>query len=242
MRIWTACALVCFCILCFEISQWTEGHKNGRLTRVYTSHAQLARPLLFLRTHRSDSKEARVAFPITGIILPMLPHTALRQTISLMESLLFFSQDSNLRFYLGVGAEQDATQIFNAFHIFTFDDMSGAVFGNINHRYVEVVVLRISNSQNGHIQMHALLAKAWSEINDFVLVVHGSCMVNTAWSLRDVAKRGNGYSMVAVTDLTNDLPNFELQIAKNFDHIYFQSRSQKIKCTDRIVQPLHISP
>jgi hypothetical protein len=246
MRLWTASALVLFCVLCFEICQWTEARQSKRFSRASVleenNAPHRAHPLLFLRTHRSDSIEARLAFPITAIVLPMLASTSLKQTMFLMETLSFFNRDSNLRFYIGVASEQDATHIFNTFHNLTFDDYSQAEFGSLNERYIEVVVLRIPNSQHGRNRLHALLAKAWSEVNDFILVLHGSCVVHGAWSLQDVTKGGNGYSMVAVSDQVHSLQNFEQHVANKFDHLHVQSRSeQKIKCTEGIVQALRLS-
>jgi len=246
MRVWTAFFLVVFCVGCFEISKWTEARQIRRLTRASTldGHDFLhrAHPVVLMRTHRSHSIEARVKYPFTGIVLPMLPYSSIQQTTSLMQTLTFFNRDSNLRFYIGAASETDATQLFDQFHNLTFDEYVPSPVEDKPQRYIEVIVLRIPHTQHGHTRLHALLAKSWSEMNDFILVVHGSCVVRDVWRLRDTAKSGNGYSMIAVSDKLNALQNFEWHIAKKFDHILTDSGSEKpIQCTKGIVQPLRLN-
>ena len=246
MRLWTAFSLVVFCVGCFEISKWTEARQIQRITQASTQGENYfpgrAHPILLLRTHRSDSIEARGAFPITGIVMPMLTYSSIEQTMFLMQSLSFFNRDSNLRFYIGAASKKDATLIFEQFHNLTFDDYSQSAAGDLNQRYIEVVVLQIPYSQHSRNRLHMLLAKAWSEMNDFILVLHGSCVVTDAWSLTQTTKDGTGYSMVAVSGILNALQNFEWHVAKKFDHIYANHRSEKpFKCTAGIVQALRLS-
>jgi hypothetical protein len=220
MRLWTASALVLFCVLCFEIRRWVEV-RESRINRVthglnrvthgsrgggvgdYNPH-----PVLLLRTHHSDSANVRLVYPITAIILPMNAHASVEQTMYLIERLIFFSQDTNLRFYIGAGSDHDANVAFNIFHNQTF-----------NEKYVEVVVLRLP--QHGRHRLHALLSKAWSEMNDFVMVVHASCVVERVWTLQDVKRGGNGYSIIKVSNQLNALQNFEQRAAHDFEHLHF---------------------
>ena len=246
-RMWSLCVLLIFYVLCFKLSEWIQARQFEKLIGVSDLEKKNAavlrvHPVMLLRTHREDALETRFAFPVTAIVLPMTASASIQETMHMIQTLSFYSYDSNLRFYIGTASDKEAKQVFNIFHNLTLDNYSQEKSGSQKHRYVEVVVLRIPDSQHGRNRLHALLVKAWSELNDYLLVLHGSCVISNAWSLPEITNGGIGYSMISVSDRLYALQIFEEHIHKIFDHLYLRSKTKNyFKCTEGIVQALRMS-
>jgi RimJ/RimL family protein N-acetyltransferase len=241
MRMWTASVLVLSCILWFEISEWAEA-RAAKLSLTYSLQDRLhTTHSLMLRTHRYDLQPHR-SDPVTAIVLPMLAHTSVQQTMYLINSLAFFSPDTSLRFYIGAGSDKDGKEIFDIFHNQTLSDNSDADFNYLTEKYVEVVVLRIPRGENSRNRLHTLMGKAWTEQNDFLVVIHASCVVQSAWTLSAIKQGGIGYSMVPVSDSQNTLHDFEKRVAHNFENLHIGIiKSKPFWCKGSIVQALHLS-